>query len=84
MLKKVLIALMLTTSFAMAQQPQQQPDPAFMQRAIQSLQAQRNAALDAQTVAEARVAGLTEDLNKANLQIKGLQDKYETKAEEKK
>lgn len=71
MFKKVLLILVLSTSSAFAQQP----DPAFMQRAIAALQAQRNAALDAQAVSEAKVAGLTEDLNKANLRIKGFEDK---------
>lgn len=53
----------------------QQPDPVFLQHAVQALQAQRNAALDAEAVAEAKIAGLTEDLNKANLRIKGFEDK---------
>lgn len=68
-----LIALtaVLVSSSAMAQQP----DPAFLQRAVQALQSQRNAALDAQAVAEAKVAGLTEDLARANLRIKGFEDK---------
>jgi hypothetical protein len=53
----------------------QQPDPAFLQRAVQALQAQRNAALDAEAISEAKALGLTEDLNKANLRIKGFEDK---------
>ena len=57
-----------------------------MQRAITSLQTQRNAALDAQVVAEARASGLTEELNQAKLKIKGLEDKLNPpeKAEDKK
>jgi hypothetical protein len=53
---------------------QQQADPAFMQRAITSLQTQRNNAFDAAAVAEAKAAGLTEDLAKANAKIKELED----------
>lgn len=63
----------------------EQADPAFLQRAVQALQAQRNAALDAQAVAEAKVAGLTEDLNTAKLRIKGFEDKQtENKESDKK
>jgi TolA-binding protein len=65
------IALLVLTTPALAQGA---PDPAFMQRAIAALQNQRNAALDAQTVAEAKLQGLTEDLNKANARIKELED----------
>lgn len=73
-MKKTLIVLaVLFTTPTLAQQAQ--PDPAFMQHAIGSLQAQRNAALDAQVLAEAKVAGLMEDLDKANLKIKGLESK---------
>lgn len=72
MLKKILIALVLTTGIAYAQQ---QPDPAFMQHAIIALQTQRNNALDSQTVAEAKLAGLSEDLAKANAKIKELEAK---------
>lgn len=70
MLKKILVltTMLVTSAFA-----QQQPDPTFMQRAITSLQAQRNAALDAQTIAEAKLAGVTEDLAKAQARIKELE-----------
>lgn len=56
---------------------QQAPDPAFLQRALSALQAQRNAALDSQVVAEARAAGLTDDLAKATARIKELETKPE-------
>jgi hypothetical protein len=71
MLKKVLLVSALMISPALAQQA----DPAFMQRAIAALQAQRNQALDAAAVSDAKVAGLTEDLTKANSKIKELEDK---------
>lgn len=71
-MKKLLIAGLLVFSTPVFAQ---QPDLPFLQRAVGSLQAQRNAALDAQVVAEAKVAGLTEDLAKANARIKELEDK---------
>jgi hypothetical protein len=52
---------------------QQQPDPAFLQRAVNALQAQRNQALDAAAIAQARAAGLTDDLAKAQERIKELE-----------
>jgi TolA-binding protein len=76
MLRIVLLVLLFwTTSFALAQQA----DPVFMQRAISALQTQRNSALDAQVVAEAKVTGLTEDLNKANAKIKELEEQLKPK-----
>lgn len=55
-------------------------DPAFMQRAIAALQAQRNAAQDATVVAEAKAAGIADELVKAQTRIKELEAK---KAEDK-
>ena len=63
----------------------QQPDPAFMQKAITALQAQRNQALDSAAVAEAKASGVSDELNNAKNRIKELEDKYEPKkAEDKK
>ena len=81
MFKKVLVALLLTTSVAYAQAPQ--PDVPFLQRAITVLQTQRNNALHAQLVAEAKLQGVTEDLNKALLKIKGLEEEAAKKAPDK-
>jgi hypothetical protein len=53
----------------------QQADPAFLQRAVTALRTQRNLAMDAQVVAEARAAGLAEDLAKAQVRIKELEPK---------
>ena len=76
MIKKALLVLMLSTSAAFAQAPASNvPDPAFMQRAITALQTQRNSALDAQALSEAKLAGVIEDLNKANTRIKELEAK---------
>lgn len=79
MFKKVLIILVL--GFAVPAYAQQ-ADPDFMQRAIVALQQQRNEALDKVAASEAKLSKSQEDLNKANLQIKGLQDKYESKKDE--
>jgi TolA-binding protein len=76
--KAIIIGLsMIVATSALAQQT---PDPAFLQRAIGVLQTQRNTAMDAQVVTEAKVAELTEELAKAQARIKEL----EAKAEEKK
>lgn len=76
MFKKILIGSTLvfvsTASFA---QQAQQPDPAFLQRAINSLQTQRNGALDSAAIAEAKAAGLADDLAKANAKVKELEAK---------
>lgn len=65
---------LLCISPAAAQQPQpKQDDPAFMQRALTALQAQRNQALDYAAVEAARVAALTEELGKAQTRIKELE-----------
>lgn len=57
----------------------QQPDAAFLQRAISAVQTQRNVAMDAAAVAEARVAAVTEELNKAQARVKELEAKIEEK-----
>ena len=54
MMKKLLI---VSTLFIPAVAYAQQPDATFLQPAVTALQSQRNAALDAQAVAEAKVAG---------------------------
>ena len=79
-MKKTMLAVAVMTSMtsaALAQQavPQQKPDFDFMQHAIQALQQQRNNAFDGQAAAEAKVAGLTDELTKARARIKELEDK---------
>lgn len=64
----IVILLMLAAWPALAQQ--QPPDPAFMQRALGALQAQRN---------QAKAAGLADDLAKAQARIKELEGKQEEK-----
>jgi uncharacterized small protein (DUF1192 family) len=68
------LALMLAVAPALGQQQQQQQqqqqDPAFLQRALGALQAQRNAALDGQAAAEARVGMLTEEVARLTAELK--------------
>jgi uncharacterized membrane protein len=72
MLKKILIVALLSfPSIVFAQQV----DPEFLQKAISSLQIQRNNALDAQVVSESKLATANEQLAKANQKIKELEDK---------
>lgn len=73
-MKRILIALCLFATPAFAQQA---PDPAFLQRALAAVEQQRNQALNSQAVAEARAAGLTDDLAKANARIKEMETKIE-------
>lgn len=79
MYKIILVAFAL---FTIAPALAQTPDSAFLQRALSSLQTQRNSALDAQAVAEAKLAGAVEELTKATAKIKELEDK--NKVEDKK
>lgn len=74
----VLFSALLLSSVAFAQQ---QPDPAFLQKAIAALQIQRNQALDAYVVDEAKIATLNEEIAKANARIKELEPKPEAPKE---
>lgn len=62
---------------------QQAPDPAFLTRAIGVLQVQRNQALDALTVEQARAEGLREELTKAQARIKEMESAQAEKAQAK-
>lgn len=73
-----LIALALAVLFSTAAQAQQ-PDPVFLQRALAAVQTQRNMALDAAAVAEAKAALITEELAKVQVRIKDLEAKVEEK-----
>lgn len=70
MKKIIVLALALLATPALAQQ---QPPPAFLEKAIAALQTQRNNALDAQAAAEARAALLAEELTKAKARITELE-----------
>lgn len=79
MFRVVLIGLLLLLLLAAPALAQQTADPAFLQKALQALQAQRNAALDGQAAAEARAALLTEEVDKLRKQVEDLKPKAETK-----
>jgi hypothetical protein len=70
-MKRLLVAAaLLAASPALAQQ---QADPAFLNRALTALQAQRNAAMDQAAGEKARADGLADDLAKAQARIKELE-----------
>lgn len=71
----VLISIIVLFTSTATNAQQALPDASFMQRAITVLQTQRNSALDGQAAAEAKAAGLAEDLAKAKTKIKELEDK---------
>ena len=66
----------LTTLFALLSTPAfaQQDQTEFLQKALTSLQAQRNAALDSQAGAEARLSIATDKINKLEADLKALKD----------
>lgn len=66
-MKFLAIAFLLLSTSAFAQQ--QPSDPAFMQKAISALQAQRNAAQDAAASAEARLAQLMDDFGNLRTEL---------------
>lgn len=73
MIRILAVAAFLIASAAHAQTA----DPAYLQRAIASVENQRNQALTAQAVAEAKLAGVLEDLAKAQARIKELEGSKE-------
>lgn len=72
-MKKLAVLLLLVASPALGQQP----DPAFLQRALSVMQQQRNAAMDAAAGQQARADGLADELAKAQARIKELEPKKE-------
>lgn len=75
-MKKLAFLAVLLISPASAQD---RADPAFMQRAMGALQAQRNAAMDQAAAQQARADGLADELAKAQARIKELEPKEEKK-----
>lgn len=73
---------LLVVAFVLAILPAvaQPADPAFLARAIQALQAQRNSAMDQAAEYKARADGLADDLAKAQARIKELEPKPDAKA----
>jgi hypothetical protein len=74
-MKKLALVFLLAAGPAFAQQA----DPAFLQRALGALQAQRNAALDQAAGQQARADGLQADLDKAHTRVKELEAKKDEK-----
>jgi hypothetical protein len=70
-----IIAAALFLVVATSAQAQQQPDPAFLQRALAAMQGQRNQAMDVAVAQQARADGLVDDLAKANARIRELEPK---------
>jgi hypothetical protein len=57
---RAIVALLLMTGVAAAQQP----DPATFQRLLSSIEQQRNAAMNQAAIADARAAQLAEEVQK--------------------
>lgn len=74
-----LLAALLMAGPAIAQQ--QKPDPAALQRIINSLEGQRNKAANEAALAEARAAELGEEVSRARAEIEALK-KAATKKQE--
>lgn len=75
-MKRILVILLL---FSTAPAFAQSNDPKFMQQAITVLQTQRNAAMDAATIAQANLATVRDELTTAQNKIKELEDKLNGK-----
>lgn len=71
----VTILVIVFAVTGMGVRAQQAPDPVFLQHAITAVQTQRNLAMDAQAVSDAKLAALTEELTKAKARIKELEFK---------
>lgn len=69
-MKTASVFFLLSTVAASAQSA---PDPATMNRIAGALQAQRNAAMDQSAALQARVDGLSDELEKARARIKSLE-----------
>jgi uncharacterized protein (DUF342 family) len=80
-MKKLILAIVVFASPALAQQPQS--DPASLQYLIASLQKQRNMSMDAAALADARLSQLMDELQKVNAQVKQLSDELQKLKESK-
>lgn len=76
---KYFAAIILTIFPLTAIAQQQPPDPILLQRALASIQSQRNQAFDALALAEAKLAIASDDLAKAQTRIKELDKSAELK-----
>jgi hypothetical protein len=71
----IVAAAMLFATAALAQTPQTPapPDPAVLQRMVETISAQRNQAMNAATEYEAKLAVITGELTRATARIKELE-----------
>ena len=65
----ILLTILSTPAFAQQQDPTE-----FLQKALTSLQTQRNAALDNQAGAEARLSIATDKISKLEAELKALKE----------
>lgn len=72
-MRLVLVFALLWSSAAFAQQSS--PDTATLQRLLAAVEQQRNQALTAQAIAEAKIGGLSDELIKVNTRLKELEGK---------
>lgn len=78
-MKKYILGASLVLLASTASAQQQAPDPAFLQRALSVMQAQRNQAMDTAAVQQARADGLADELAKAQARVKELEPKPDEK-----
>lgn len=76
-MRKIIIALVLAASPALAQQ-QQPVDPALLHRAIAALQQQRNGALDAAAQAQAQASLQADEITRLKARVVELEKAAET------
>lgn len=72
-MRLALALALLWSSTAFAQQSS--PDPVTLQRLLAAVEQQRNQALTAQAIAEAKIGGLSDELIKVNTRLKELEGK---------
>ena len=73
-MKLIILILCLFSGAALAQ-PQQQPDPAYLQKVLAAVQFQRNQALDNEAVLRAQLDTVSAELAKAKARIEELEAK---------
>jgi TolA-binding protein len=79
----IIFALLIGVSSAVDAQ-QVSPDPAFLAKAVVSLQGQRNQALDQEAATEARLAQANDKIKELEDKIKELQKKPGEESQDKK
>jgi len=76
-----MLRIALIAAFAVVLMPyalaQQRPDPAFLEKALTSMEAQRNSAMNAHAATEARLALANEEIARLKAEIEKLTPKKE-------